>query len=154
MGLWDRMDTWDLAVECVILRTFLLGRVLCRTVDFVGKLGHEWRTWTWVEGEEEGEETKLLIKLPTLPWATTWIGYSLAIPYSAEQFCHPLSQCLNETLLTLHWQSHSTLHAQSSTKSKCCVSVHAQAPHNVVGALPYGSLAMVAYWLILYTHTR
>ena len=28
------------------------------------------------------------------------MGYSLAIPYSAKpKFCHPLSQCLNETLM-------------------------------------------------------
>ena len=35
---------------------------------------------------------------PTLPHATA-CGYGLTIPYSSKpQFCHPLSQCLNETL--------------------------------------------------------
>ena len=30
------------------------------------------------------------------------MGYSLAIPYSAKpKFCHPLSQCLNETLTSI-----------------------------------------------------
>ena len=56
---------------------------------------------------------------PSLELLDYHMGYSLAIPYSAKtKFCHPLSQCLNETLVvkdTCHFHSSHTQICQ-----RCC----------------------------------